>query len=59
MKRLLAALLIASTAIGHVPVVTPSPRPKGDLPPHLERKPLPPVIFEHPITHTLVVMLPW
>lgn len=27
----------------HVPVVTPSNRPKGDAPPKLERRPLPPV----------------
>lgn len=30
-------------APAHVPVVNPGPRPKGDAPPKLERRPLPPV----------------
>jgi hypothetical protein len=30
-------------AAPHVPVITPTDKPKGDLPPRIERKPLPPV----------------
>jgi hypothetical protein len=33
----------ASCAPTHVPVITPGEKPRGDLPPKLERRPLPPV----------------
>ena len=38
-----ANLAAPACAPTHVPVVTPSNRPKGDAPPKLERRPLPPV----------------
>jgi hypothetical protein len=34
---------LAGPAAPHVPVVTPTDKPKGDLPPRIEPKPLPPV----------------
>lgn len=34
---------VPTIAAAHVPVVTPSIRPKGSYPPKLERRPLPPV----------------
>jgi hypothetical protein len=38
-----ASLAAPACTPAHVPVVTPSNRPKGDAPPKLERRPLPPV----------------
>lgn len=62
MKKLLLAMLIAMPAMAHVPVIPPTERKKGDVPPRLEDKPLPPVmaqdsllIWADPITHLPVV----
>lgn len=61
MKRLLAFLLISGVAMAavHIPEITPSDDPKGDVPPEIEPTPLPPIMFEHPVTHVPVVLLPW
>lgn len=59
MKKILIAILIAVPAMAHVPVITPSDTPQGDLPPKLEEKPLPPVVFQCPIIQTPVILLPW
>lgn len=58
MKKLLFALLIAGTAIAHVPVITPSDTPDGDRPPRIGPKPLPPVIYI-PVTQVPIVIIPW
>jgi hypothetical protein len=66
MKRFLVATLIAGTVMAHVPVITPSDRPQGDVPPIIEEKPLPPVmaklpmiILDNPVTHIPIVLMPW
>ena len=56
MKRLLAALLIAGTAMAHVPVITPSDVPHGDTPPVLGDKPLPPMILTCPFTGIPIIL---
>lgn len=59
MKRILMVLLFVGPVMAHVPVIVPSDTPQGDIPPKLEERPLPPVVFENAITHTPIIILPY
>lgn len=55
-KIVFAILVVANIALSHVPVITPSDHPNGDLPPKLEERPLPPVVFVDAMTQIPIVI---